>query len=252
MTRGGQTYYYQLNGHGDVVTLTNSSGSVVKTYNYDAFGNLIGETGTVENPYRYAGYRFDEVTGLYYLQARYYDAKLGRFLTKDPVTGSDEVPLTQNGYVYVENNPIMGMDPEGTYTRQEKVLSILFPKQAYLAYKASIKAFAWTALKYGWKNRTAGSNHIDAFRHALWNALMTKYMGSTFAYRFATAHEQGRSGWDVRMDLRNNAIGRTIGMIYRTRSESYIAGRVMYYLKNHKLVQIKFNKYGKKVGLKST
>lgn len=52
MTRGGTTYYYQLNGHGDVVALTTGSGTVVATYVYDAFGNVVSETGTVENPYR--------------------------------------------------------------------------------------------------------------------------------------------------------------------------------------------------------
>jgi hypothetical protein len=53
MTRGGQTYYYQLNGHGDVAALT------------DAWGNIIKETGNIENPYRYLGYRYDEVTGAF-------------------------------------------------------------------------------------------------------------------------------------------------------------------------------------------
>ncbi|GAA5347170.1 hypothetical protein PLACP1_33310 [Planifilum fimeticola] len=77
-TRGGNTYYYQSNGHGDVVVLTDSSGNVVATYEYDAFGSPLKKTGTVANPYRYAGYRFDKETGLYYLQNRYYNPEMGR------------------------------------------------------------------------------------------------------------------------------------------------------------------------------
>ncbi|MBH8598635.1 MULTISPECIES: RHS repeat-associated core domain-containing protein [unclassified Thermoactinomyces] len=79
MTRGGKTYFYQLNGHGDVVALTDSTGAVVNTYTYDAFGKLVSQTGTVVNPYTYAGYRYDKETGLYYLQSRYY---MGRSLTR--------------------------------------------------------------------------------------------------------------------------------------------------------------------------
>lgn len=114
MTRGGKTYFYQLNGHGDVVALTDgTTGAVVNTYDYDAFGNVIGQTGTVVNPYTYAGYRFDKESGLYYLQARYYDSKLGRFLTQDSFEGDQELPITQNLYIYSYNNPGHLIDPDG-------------------------------------------------------------------------------------------------------------------------------------------
>ena len=96
MTRGGKTYYYQTNYRGDVVALTDSAGAVVATYEYDAYGNLLKETGNVENPYRYVGYRYDGETGLYYLQSRYYNPETGRFLTRDTFEGLDEEPLSQN------------------------------------------------------------------------------------------------------------------------------------------------------------
>ena len=83
MTRGGKTNHHQTNYRGDVVALTDSAGAVVATYEYDAYGNLLKETGTVENPYRYAGYRYDKEIGLYYLQSRYYNPETGRFLTRD-------------------------------------------------------------------------------------------------------------------------------------------------------------------------
>lgn len=65
MTRNGVTYHYHLNGHGDVVPLTDGSGNVVAEYRYDAWGNIVSQTGPMAaaNPYRYAGYRYDEVTG---------------------------------------------------------------------------------------------------------------------------------------------------------------------------------------------
>jgi RHS repeat-associated protein len=116
MTRGGTLYFYQYNAHGDVVALTNASGTVVATYTYDAFGNLLSSTGTVVNPYLYAGYRYDQETGLYYLQSRYYNPNTGRFLTRDTFEGMKDDPLTLNKYVYCSNNPVMNTDPSGHYS----------------------------------------------------------------------------------------------------------------------------------------
>ncbi|WP_147635412.1 RHS repeat-associated core domain-containing protein [Risungbinella massiliensis] len=117
MKTNGQYYYYQLNGHGDVVALTDANGAKVATYDYDAFGNLIAETGTVDNPYRYAGYRYDKETELYYLQSRYYNSEIGRFLTRDTFLGISQLPITQNQYIYVENNPLINIDPDGHLTK---------------------------------------------------------------------------------------------------------------------------------------
>jgi RHS repeat-associated protein len=115
MTRGGKTYYYQLNGHGDVVALTDSTGAKVATYEYGPYGDLVKKTGSVENPYLYAGYRYDEETGFYYLQSRYYDPEIGRFLTRDTFDGDENVPLSQNRYAYVHNNPALFIDKDGNY-----------------------------------------------------------------------------------------------------------------------------------------
>lgn len=65
------------------------------------------------NPYRYAGYQYDEVTGLYYLMARYYDASVGRFITRDTFQGFENRPLSQNQYTYSENDPVNRIDPSG-------------------------------------------------------------------------------------------------------------------------------------------
>ncbi|WP_240468625.1 RHS repeat-associated core domain-containing protein [Gracilibacillus sp. YIM 98692] len=115
MTKGGTTYYYHINGHGDVTALTDESGNVVAEYQYDAWGNILSQSGTMvtENPYRYAGYRYDEETGLYYLMARYYDSKIGRFITRDSFHGLTIDPLTINQYAYTTNNPVMYVDPTG-------------------------------------------------------------------------------------------------------------------------------------------
>lgn len=115
MFKNQTTYFYHVNGHGDVTALTDINGNIVAEYEYDAWGNILSQSGTMasENPYRYAGYRFDETTGLYYLMARYYDANIGRFITRDTFHGFQVEPLSLNQYDYVHNNPINFVDPSG-------------------------------------------------------------------------------------------------------------------------------------------
>jgi RHS repeat-associated protein len=105
--------YYLYNAHGDVTSLLDMSGNIAVSYDYDAFGNIIGQTGTADNPIRYAGYQYDEESGLYYLNARYYDSVTARFITEDTYQGEKNYPLSLNLYTYCQNNPIMYDDPSG-------------------------------------------------------------------------------------------------------------------------------------------
>ena len=115
-TADGQSYYYMYNGHADVTALINvATGNVDATYYYDAFGNIdpTGTTGDVNNNITYAGYQYDEETGLYYLNARMYDPKVARFLQEDTYSGSVNDPLSLNLYAYCANNPLIYYDPTG-------------------------------------------------------------------------------------------------------------------------------------------
>jgi RHS repeat-associated protein len=120
MNKGGQKFFYHSNAHGDIIALTDASGQKVASYEYDAWGNVLKaeEADQVkDNPYRYAGYQFDHETGLYYLIARYYNPSHGVFLSMDPDPGDDDDILTQNGYTYANNNPVMLVDPDGHYVQ---------------------------------------------------------------------------------------------------------------------------------------
>ena len=113
MTRGEDTYYYQTNAHGDVISLTDDTGAVVNTYHYDPWGKVLEADETVPNPIRYAGYYYDASTDLYYLWHRYYDPGLRRFLTPDLVFGSIYDPACLNRYAYAFDNPTSLADPSG-------------------------------------------------------------------------------------------------------------------------------------------
>ena len=118
-------YFYRKNTQGDVIGIFTSSGAQVASYAYDAWGNhkifdVNGNevTSTTHigyiNPIRYRGYYYDVETELYYLQQRYYDAEIGRFISQDSIEYINNTQLSGlNVYAYCANNPIMYNDPAG-------------------------------------------------------------------------------------------------------------------------------------------
>ncbi|MGM0715516.1 MAG: RHS repeat-associated core domain-containing protein, partial [Bacillota bacterium] len=103
------------NSHGDVVKIKGPSGNVLNTYEYDIWGNLLVDKvkETMPNPFAYAGEMYDKESNFYYLRARYYDPKMGRFISEDTVKGQVDNPLSLNRYTYVSNNPLKYVDPSG-------------------------------------------------------------------------------------------------------------------------------------------
>ncbi|OTW81184.1 type IV secretion protein Rhs [Bacillus thuringiensis serovar cameroun] len=111
-----QSVYYHYNPRGDVITMTDKDGQIVASYEYDAWGNVLKSEATgiaADNPFGYAGYMYDKEIGMYYLIARYYNPDHGVFLSVDPDPGDEDDPVTQNGYTYADNNPVMMVDPDG-------------------------------------------------------------------------------------------------------------------------------------------
>ncbi len=114
------SYVFEKNLQGDIVAIYNTSGTAVATYKYDAWGNVISATGTMAsvNPFRYRGYYYDTETGFYYLQSRYYDPAIGRFINTDSINviGATPTALTdKNLYAYCDNNPVMRTDGDGMF-----------------------------------------------------------------------------------------------------------------------------------------
>ena len=107
--RSGTISYYQQDGLGSVTSLSNSGGALANTYAYDSYGKLIASTGTLTNPFQYAGRELDSETGTYYYRARYYDPAAGRFLSEDPMRFGEGTDF----YPYVGNNPVTMADPLG-------------------------------------------------------------------------------------------------------------------------------------------
>ena len=121
----GSTYYLHRNLHGDVESIFDSTGTLIATYRYDAWGNhnVYGATGAENtsstfigniNPIRYRGYYFDVETNMYFCNARYYVPEWCRWLSQDSVNYID--PDSADGlnlFAYCYNNPVMYADPSG-------------------------------------------------------------------------------------------------------------------------------------------
>lgn len=112
-----QTYYFEKNAQGDVVRIFDIDGNFVSEYFYDAWGNIASVSGNEEianaNPFRYRGYYYDNESGLYYLQSRYYDSFTGRFLNADSIIGANGDITSNNLFTYCSNNPVNFIDPTG-------------------------------------------------------------------------------------------------------------------------------------------
>ena len=115
----GTLYYYVKNLQGDIIGIMDNSGAVVVEYTYDAWGNILSITGSLAstvgqiNPFRYRGYYYDNETDLYYLNSRYYDAEVGRFINADGIVGANGGLQGYNMFAYCNNNPVIFADPTG-------------------------------------------------------------------------------------------------------------------------------------------
>ena len=127
-------YYFDKNTLGDIVAIRDTSGNIVATYEYDAWGNVTvmdddGYENTSSsfignvNPFRYRGYYYDTETGFYYLQTRYYDPTICRFINADnyELVAMLSSSLELNLYVYCGNNPIMHIDVTGQGELWDKI-----------------------------------------------------------------------------------------------------------------------------------
>ena len=125
MVYDGTRYHYVLNLQGDVIRLLNNSGATVQEYEYDAWGRPLNTpTGVgAVNPLRYRGYYYDTETGLYYLQSRYYDPVVKRFINADFFISAITNPLGYNVFAYCESKPVSRTDFTG-HTWQD-ILSVI-------------------------------------------------------------------------------------------------------------------------------
>jgi len=127
-----EDYFFLHNQMGDVTHILDSEGNTIVHYAYDAFGNIIktevtsGYGAIAElNPYTYRSYRYDREIDWYYLNSRYYNPEIMRFISSDGLLGQMGDILSTNMYAYCGNNPVMHIDPNGHFMVGVMVASIV-------------------------------------------------------------------------------------------------------------------------------
>ena len=124
----GTKYFYITNLQGDVVGIANENG-FLGYYEYDAWGRILSinsassneYSALTYNPLRYRGYIYDTETGFYYLQSRYYDPAIRRFINADSYASTGQGFIGYNMFAYCNNNPIKYIDATGEASILAKV-----------------------------------------------------------------------------------------------------------------------------------
>lgn len=112
----GDAYYYLKDIQGNILSVVDNEGTIQVQYEYDAYGNLINSpAGTIAqiNPYTYRGYRWDSEISMFYLNSRFYNPEMSRFISSDGLLGVSGDIQSTNMYAYCVNNPVMFSDPTG-------------------------------------------------------------------------------------------------------------------------------------------
>lgn len=112
-TRDNELSNYHYDGLGSTRALSNSTGALTDTYDYEAYGEVLNRTGITENNYQYTGEQYDANLDQYYLRARYYDQASGRLTQQDTWMGEKELPLSLNKYIYAYSDSANFIDPTG-------------------------------------------------------------------------------------------------------------------------------------------
>jgi len=108
LQRGQDLSYYHRDEQFSTAFITGADREIQNSYLYDAFGDELEAKEQLQNRIRYTGQQYDDLTGQYYLRARYYNPVLGRFMQEDVYQGDG-----LNLYAYCENNPVVYYDPSG-------------------------------------------------------------------------------------------------------------------------------------------
>ena len=150
ITFNGTVYYYITNLQGDVIAIVDGSGNVKVAYTYNAYGQRIqmqsnnADSLALYNPLCYRGYVYDAETELYYLQSRYYDPQMGRFLNADDYPMTGQGLSGNNMFAYCGNNPINRCDTTGKFWLTALVSAAVNVATTFIAAKVTGQSYTWT------------------------------------------------------------------------------------------------------------
>ncbi len=108
--------FYHYDGLGSTRALSDELGELTDSYDYEAFGEVLSQTGSTVNDYKFQGEQYDNTLGQIYLRARYYDPASGRFTQMDTYQGNNFDPVSLHKYLGMNADPVMYNDPTGNFS----------------------------------------------------------------------------------------------------------------------------------------
>lgn len=209
-------FFYKKNAQNDIIGIYNSEGKEIAKYYYDAWGNqkikylVETDSNTIEyvdigedfdyndisninrfiaykNPFRYRSYYWDYETGLYYLNSRYYDPELGRFINADKLDNIDTENLNGfNLYMYCADNPVMFTDENGDawWKRLITALVVIVAVVAVVAITVATAGAAATAVAAGIGALAGAASYttsyvVNGLNTGNWNWSWSEFLGNT-------------------------------------------------------------------------
>ena len=164
------SYFYTEDMRGSTVNVIDNSGNTVLSYWYDDFGqvNEYRESGnSLINEVQYTGAIYDELTGLLYLNARFYDPATGRFISQDTYRGERDDAGTWHLYAYCANDPVNYVDPSGHNRLDSWILQALTRKSLPMEIKNAIRLEV-SAGASAYLTRKGYVLSRKMFNHAIW------------------------------------------------------------------------------------
>jgi len=167
-------YYYNEQGQTQI-TYRYCNHKVLDQYNEEINdSNHIGHL----NPFRYHGYQYDRETDLYYLKTRYYDPKTGRFISSDHTSFlREDIVNGLNLYAYCGNNPVMNVDPDGTFFFTGTFIAMLVVGAVVGAAVGATASIVTQGISNGWDNISWAQVGWAAGMGAIGGALMMTGLG---------------------------------------------------------------------------
>ena len=185
---------YNKDIQGSTTSLVKEDGSADATYRYTDFGETtINGDNKAENEVCYTGGIYDQSTGLYYLNARYYNPEDGGFLTEDTYRGETNEPETQNLYVYCADNPVNYVDPSGHKYDKDKAIN--YAHNHYLNYNKKYNRHPKDCTNFVSQCVHAGGKKMKYKNYK--KILQYKDMYKTTSYWYSHRYEKWRTNYYV-------------------------------------------------------
>ena len=185
---------YHKDIQGSSTSLVKEDGSADATYQYTDFGETtINGDNKAENEVCYTGGIYDQSTGLYYLNARYYNPEDGGFLTEDTYRGEINEPETQNLYVYCADNPVNYVDPSGYKYDKDKAIN--YAHNHYLNYNKKYNRHPKDCTNFVSQCVHAGGKKMKYKNYK--KILQYKDMYKTTSYWYSHRYEKWRTNYYV-------------------------------------------------------